>query len=189
MRHEVDRMTPVARLIVVFAASVLIGSAAPARAQQPPPPDPSAPDQMPPREVQRLFEAYVLMQAQERLGIADAQYPQFVQRLKALQDVRRRIQASRAVLLQELARGTSGQPGLALDDAGLRDRLARLREVEEQGARDLWQAHEALDQILDLRQQARFRVFEEQMERRKVELLSRARRAARARGLGQSPGQ
>ena len=38
------------------------------------------------------------------------------------------------------------------------------------------QAMEGLNQVLDLRQQARFRVFEEQMERRKVELLMRARR-------------
>jgi hypothetical protein len=35
---------------------------------------------------------------------------------------------------------------------------------------------EALNQVLDVRQQARFRVFEEQMERRKMELLMRARR-------------
>ena len=40
---------------------------------------------------------------------------------------------------------------------------------------------EAVDQVLDLRQQARFRVFEEQMERRKVELLLRARQANRPR--------
>ena len=42
---------------------------APMSAQQAAPPDP---ERMPPREVQRLFDAYVLMQAQERLGISDA---------------------------------------------------------------------------------------------------------------------
>jgi hypothetical protein len=35
--------------------------------------------------------------------------------------------------------------------------------------------------VLDLRQQIRFRVFEEQMERRKIELLVRARQANRQR--------
>ncbi len=32
-----------------------------------------------------------------------------------------------------------------------------------------------VDEVLDVRQQLRFRLFEEQMERRKVELLMRAR--------------
>jgi len=40
-------------------------------------------------------------------------------------------------------------------------------------------AYEAIDQILNLRQQAKFRVFEELMERRKLELVTRARQANR----------
>ena len=151
---------------------------APMSAQQAAPPDP---ERMPPREVQRLFDAYVLMQAQERLGISDAQYPQFVQRLKALLDARRRTLVARTALIQELARGTSEQAGgLALDDAGIKERLERLRELDDRGATDVRQAYDALDQMLDLHQRARLRVFEEQMERRKVELLTRARQAARA---------
>ena len=42
-------------------------------------------------------------------------------------------------------------------------------------------AYEAIDQVLDLRQQAQFRVFEELMERRKLELVMRARQANRQR--------
>jgi hypothetical protein len=132
-------------------------------------------------DVQRLFDAYVLMQAQERLALSDQQYPQFVQRLKALQDARRKTHAERAVLIQELARAVSEKPGTTPDEAGLRDRLRRLHELDERGVADLRRAYDALDQVLDLRQQARFRVFEEQMERRKVELLLRARHTIRAR--------
>jgi len=151
---------------------------------------PQAPERLPPREVQRLFDAYVLMQAQERLGISDAQYPQFVQRLKALLDTRRRTVVARTALIQELARGTSDQAGgLALDAAGIKERLERLRELDDRGAADLRQAYDALDQVLELRQRARFRVFEEQMERRKVELLTRARQAARASRNGVPKGQ
>jgi len=40
-------------------------------------------------------------------------------------------------------------------------------------------AYNALDEVLDVRQQARFRVFEEQIERRKIELLMRARQQNR----------
>jgi hypothetical protein len=163
-----------------FVAVALVAttlSAAPLSAQQAAP----DPERLPPREVQRLFDAYVLMQAQERLGISDAQYPQFVQRLKALLDTRRGTLAARTAVIQELARGTSEQAGgLALDDAGIKERLERLRALDEKGTADVRQAYDALDQVLDLRQRARFRVFEEQMERRKVELLARARQAARA---------
>jgi len=39
----------------------------------------------------------------------------------------------------------------------------------------LKKADDAIDQLLDIRQQAKFRIFEEQMERRKLELVMRAR--------------
>ena len=165
------------RLAAAILAAVTI-CAVPASAQQAGKADAG---RLPPREVQRLFDAYVLMQAQERLAIGDAQYPQFVQRLKALLDARRRALSARTAVIQELARGTSGQDGgVALDDAGIKERLDRLREVDDKSAADVRQAYDALDQVLDLRQRARFRVFEEQMERRKLELLKRARQAARA---------
>jgi len=40
---------------------------------------------------------------------------------------------------------------------------------------------DAVDQLLDVRQQARFRLFEEQMERRKFELVTIARQNNRAK--------
>jgi hypothetical protein len=179
-------MTPTTRLAAAALAVVALCGAS-AWAQDAAPPNA---EQLPPREVQRLFDAYVLMQAQERLAINDTQYPQFVQRLKGLLDARRRMLTARTAVIQELARGTSEQAGsLALDDAGIKERLERLREVDDKGAADVRQAYDALDQVLDLRQRARFRVFEEQMERRKVELLARARQAARAsrNGARQAP--
>lgn len=163
--------------LVVACLTAVACCAAPAWAQQPGPADPG---RLPPREVQRLFDAYVLMQAQDRLAIGDAQYPQFVQRLKALLDARRRVLTARTAVIQELARGTSEQASaVALDDAGIKERLERLRELDDKGAADVRQAYDALDQVLDLRQRARFRVFEEQMERRKLELVTRARQSGR----------
>ena len=40
-------------------------------------------------------------------------------------------------------------------------------------------AYDDVDQMLDVRQQAKFRIFEELMERRKLELVTRARQANR----------
>lgn len=132
---------------------------------------------LPPREVQRLFDAYVAMQAQERLQLSDAQYPTFLPRLKALLDLRRRNLAARQSLLAELGRA-SGGPG---DDRAIGEQLQRLRAFEQRSAVELAAAYRAIDDVLDLRQQARFRVFEDQVERRKMELLMRARENIRNR--------
>ena len=54
-----------------------------------------------------------------------------------------------------------------------------LRDHDERAAVELRQAYDALDEVLDTRQQARFRMFEEQIEQRKLDLLVRAREQAR----------
>lgn len=163
-------------------AVLVLGLAGSARAQSaaPVPADPPIDaERLSPREVQRLFDAYVAMQAQERLQLSEAQYPQFLPRLKALLDVRRRTLQTRQSMLVELARSSAA--GGPADVGALREKLSRLKAFDEQSAAELRQAYEAIDQVLDVRQQARFRVFEDQVERRKVELLMRARQNIRNR--------
>jgi hypothetical protein len=124
-----------------------------------------------------MFDAYVLMQAQEQLALSDSQYAPFLTRLKALQAVRRRGEMQRMRQINELRRVT--QPGGKADEAQIRGQLQTLADIESRTAAETKQAMEAVDEVLDVRQQARFRVLEEQMERRKVELLMRARQANR----------
>jgi hypothetical protein len=170
----------------VLACTVLAVSPAGAQRERPR----AADERMAARDVQQLFDAYVLMQAQERLALSDQQYPQFVQRLKALQNARRESQAARVAIIQELSRTLAGKTGSSADEVALKDGLRRLRETDERSAADVRRAADAVDQVLDVRQQARFRVLEAQMERRKVELLLRARQAARAgRGSVAEPEQ
>ena len=69
-----------------------------------------------------------------------------------------------------------------LDEAAVRDRLKALRELDDRSAADLRRAYDSLDEVLDVRQQARFRIFEETIERRKMDLLMRARQRAARRG-------
>lgn len=128
-----------------------------------------------PQEVQRLLDAYVVLQAQEALKLSDAQYPQFLAKLRALQEARRRGEQSRLRLINELNRLTNGRAGVEPSEAQIRERLKALNDLEGSAASELRNAHEELLQTLDVRQQARFRIFEEQMERRKLELLLRAR--------------
>ena len=57
-----------------------------------------------PVEIQRMFDAYALGEAQNQLKLGDDQYLQFLSRYKALQEVRRRSQAERGRIIQELRR-------------------------------------------------------------------------------------
>jgi hypothetical protein len=129
-----------------------------------------------PAEIQRMFDAYALIQAQDQLHLNDEQFSRFLVRFKSLQDVRRRSLQEHTRLVAELRRLLmQGQP----DEAQLKDRVQELQDVDSRAAADVKKAYDAVDQVLDVKQQARLRVFEEQMERRKIELITRARQANR----------
>jgi hypothetical protein len=130
-----------------------------------------------PMEVLDMLDAYALVQAQRALELNDSQYGEFVARLRRLQQVRRTSVQARNRLVNEL-RQLTRPDAPRFDETAVRDRLRQLREHDERAAADLKKAHETLDEILDVRQQARFRIFEENLERRKLELLMRARRGA-----------
>jgi hypothetical protein len=179
------------RTLMVAGLLVLAGLAAtPAvRAQQAPaqPPTPPDPAAISPAQIQRLFEAYTVLQAQDALQLSEAQYGRFVTRLKALQESRRRLQQTRNQILGEIRKLINPQTG-SQDEVQLADRLKALREAEDRSAAELKKAYEGVDETLDVRQQARFRVFEDRMEQQKLELLMRARQNARtaARGRGKT---
>lgn len=167
----------------VVVLGFLLLTPIPAAAQQPPPPSPrgdelSQPPAISAGEVQRLYDAYALVRAQEALQLSDDQYGRFVTRLKNLQEARRRHQQARNQILQDLRRLTNPQTGSG-DEAAMREKLTALRAEEERGAAELRKAIEGVDEVLDVRQQARFRLFEERLEQRKLELLLRARQNAR----------
>jgi hypothetical protein len=131
-----------------------------------------------PAEIQRMFDAYALVQAQEQLQLTDEQYARFLARYKMLQDIRRRSLDERTRAIGDLRRmlaPAARQP----DEAEIKGRLQLLAGIEARAAADVSKAHAGVDEVLDTRQQAQFRVFEEQMERRKLELVTRARQGIR----------
>jgi Spy/CpxP family protein refolding chaperone len=120
------------------------------------------------------------VQAQDTLNLTDAQFARVLPALKALQGARRRFLQSRRQLLNLMNGLLKSSP---LDEAALRDRLAALKDLEAKSRDEIQRAYEALDGALEPMQQARFRLFEEQVERRKIELLMKARqRAAEQQG-------
>jgi hypothetical protein len=152
---------------------------------------------MTPGEIQKLFDAYLVMEAQQALDLTDQQYPQFLARLRTLQETRRRNQQERVQLMQQLQRLTNPRNVVKLDPEGrrrinrtpgdeaeIKARLTALQELESRSVAEMRRAYTALDEVLDVYQQARFRVFEEQIERRKIELLMRARQQNRPNQQG-----
>lgn len=134
--------------------------------------------QLSPAEVVGMLDAYAVVQAQEALQLNDGQYGQFVARLKKLQETRRRNQQARNQIVQDLRQLTGPQTALQVDEPAVRERLKALRDHDDRAAAEMRQAYDVLDEGLDVRQQARFRIFEEQIERRKLDLLMRARQGA-----------
>jgi Spy/CpxP family protein refolding chaperone len=173
-----------ARAVAVRGAAILAALAltivAPAAAQrgrgQAPAADGVEPPAGSPAEIQRMFDSYALIQAQDQLKISDEKFPQFLGRFKALQDTRRRNIIERFRLVQELRRLANDPQA---DEAQIKDRLKALDDLDARTQADTVKAYEAVNQVLDVRQQAKFRVFEENMERRKLELVTRARQANR----------
>jgi len=135
-------------------------------------------------EVERLFDGYVAMQAQEAIKLTDEQFPQFLARLRVLQQKRRQHMMARRELVGELGGALKASTPA---EGALADGLRRLRELEGRYLDDLRKAYEGIDQVLDVTQQARFRVFEDTVERRKLDLMLRARRSAQQGGPVRQP--
>ena len=167
-------------LIATSLAGLVLSSSAAAQ-EVAAPPQPNSPGlpglgaEMSPGEIQRLFDAYLIMQTQQALDLTEQQYPLFLSRLKNLQDTRHRTQQERVQLMAQLQRLSNPRVTPRPDEAGLKDRLSALQDLESRTAAELRKAYTGLDEVLTVQQQARFRVFEEQVERRKIELLMRAR--------------
>jgi len=172
-------MTASTTPVFLLAAVLSLAAAGPAEAQrQPDPPrGRAAAGGLAPVEILNMLDAYAIVQAQQTLRLDDRQYGEFVVRLKHLQQTRRRNLQARNGILQELRRLTGPQAG-TIDETAVRERLQTLREHDRRAAEELLKAYEGLDEVLDVRQQARFRLFEEQLERRKIDLLKRAQQGA-----------
>lgn len=167
------------RRLIVVAAIALTSSAVLAQTAATPPGRGNRGGESPSNaELITMLDAYAIVQAQNALDLGDNQYGQFVTRLKRLQDTRRRNIQGRNRLLNELRKLTAIAGGT--DETAIRDRLKALRDLDEQAAVAIRREYDAVDEVLDVRQQARFRLFEERLERQKLDLLFRARdRAAR----------
>ena len=122
-------------------------------------------------QLQALFDAHVLVQAQQKLQLSDDQYQRFFMRMNRLQDVRRRHIRQRNQLINELRRKFRPET----DEAELVALTKQLDELETTFDSEQRTARRAIDEVLTPRQIAHFRFFEEEMERLKIEYITRSR--------------
>ena len=130
-------------------------------------------------EAERLFDRYMLGQARVVLQLTPNQLVQFAQRFERLQALQRMRQRQRQRRLAELA--ALNRNGAGADDAVVAGLLQSLDAEMADADRQVREARGALDQVLTVRQRARYRAFEVRMEREKLQLIARARAAARER--------
>lgn len=162
-----------ASLLVLAGAAQASAQARPG-AQRPQAQGPQG-DGLTPADIQRMFDAVSLLEAQKALDLSDEQYGGFARRMKSLHDVRRRHQNQRNRLLRELAQLTNA----GADEATISAKVQAYDAHEVEAATAMRAAYASVDESLTPRQRARFRLFEEQMERKKLDLLMRARQANR----------
>ena len=103
-----------------------------------------APDALTAGAAQRLFDLLLLDEAEKTLTLSARQYPDFVTRLRALQDTRRTNQQQRLRLMAELQRMT-GPRAAPADASALTDRLRTLKELDSRSAAELHESVVGVD--------------------------------------------
>jgi hypothetical protein len=126
-------------------------------------------------EVQNVVDGWEMTTAERMLELSEQQYAPFIQNLRKLQEVRRRHLMQRQRVLGALRQAANQQP--PLDDAALEGRLKQFDDFEKQSYQNIQTAQAALDAVLTVRQRARFRLVQEQIERQKLQLVARVMRA------------
>jgi len=167
-------------LVIAIVSAALLGAVAvPAQAQRragrlgPP----AAGEGVTAAQAEQLFDQFVMRQARIALDLAPSQVAPFGRRLQQLQAARRRGQRQRQQLLNELNQISRGaEPA---DEATLNGKLKALDGLTAAVEQRVREAYARIDEILDVRQRARFRILEQRMERQKLDLIARARGAAR----------
>lgn len=150
-------------LIVAILASFLTGAA---RGQEERDLRPSG------EEVDGMIDAYILSKLQDALVLSDEEFGRMVVAQKKMQDARRSYRRERNEVLrqmrQALRREDAGEPELS----PLLSRLDELHQgfLEEERAR-----YRDIDTILDVRQRARYRILEGEIQRRLQQLIRQSR--------------
>lgn len=122
-------------------------------------------------ETFRLMDAYMISNLQESLGLTDDQFARSLPLVKRLQSDRRDFARRRMAALRSLRKTlTSG----AATEASVADLLKEVKSASADEHAGTARNLEALDAVLSPIQQAKFRVFEAEVDLRLRHLLARS---------------
>jgi hypothetical protein len=134
---------------------------------------------MTPQQLQAYIDAFLVVEAQRQLQLTDEQYGAFVPKLMRLQAVRRQHVMQRRRLLDDL-NGLMNAEGTK--DEALAEKVRALDDLPARANGELRKAYEEIDALLTPVQRAKLRMFEERLERRKIEMLGKLTPAGAGRG-------
>jgi Spy/CpxP family protein refolding chaperone len=119
-----------------------------------------------------MVDAYVIANIQESLGLDDGQYTRVIPLVNKLQKTRREYFGERGRALHTMRRLL--RSGTATE-AEVEEALKAFNALETEGPARIRTQLSALDAVLTPLQQAKYRVFEVEVEQRMRELMRRSR--------------
>ncbi len=123
-------------------------------------------------EVDGMIDAYILSKLQDALVLSDEQFGRMVVAQKKMQDARRSYRRERSEVLRQM------QQALRSEHAGeteLSPLLSRLDELHQSFLAEERVRYRDVDAILDIRQRARYRILEGEIQRRLQQLIRQSR--------------
>lgn len=144
---------------------------------------PAGGDAISPAYIQQMFDAMTIVEAERFLPLNAEQYPPFVQKLKRLQEARLQFNRRRMKAMNELRALAGPQAPADVTDAAIDAKLKELVTIESEGTAGVRKALDDLEVGLSVRQRARYRMLEENVERRKVEFLTKVRKGGGFPGI------
>jgi hypothetical protein len=124
-------------------------------------------------EAFRMVDAYVIATIQESLGLDDGQYARVIPLVNKLQKARREYFRERGRALRQMNQLLKSG---AATESQLQEAVASLKALEVEGPARIRERTDELDAVLSPVQQAQYRVFEVEVERRMRDLMRRGRR-------------
>jgi len=125
------------------------------------------------QEAYRMVDAYVIANLQESLGLDDTTYEKAIPLVNRLQKTRRKFYGERGRKQREMRRLL--RSGTATE-AQVLELLKSYKGLEIEGPEGIRKQMGELDALLTPLQQAKYRVFEIEVEHRMRELMRRGRR-------------
>lgn len=125
---------------------------------------------MTPQQLQSYIDAFAVVEAERQLQLSAEQYGAFVPRLRRIQDLRRRHAMERRRMLDELNGLLNSE---SPREEAITEKVRTIDEAAPRAAAELRKAYEEIDALLTPAQQARLRLMDERIERRKIELLGK----------------